>query len=75
MLLICRQSLLACISREEASCWCVSPEIRLPNGVKPANQRKRLKITTRRCSGTYTVPDPDLEIRGGGGGGGGQPDP
>ena len=68
MLLICRQSLLACIPREEASWWCVSPEIRLPNGVKPANQRKGLKITTRRCSGTYTVPVPDLEIRGRGGG-------
>ena len=66
MLLICRQSLLACIPREEASWWCVSPEIRLPNGVKPANQRKGLKITTRRCSGTYTVPVPDLEMSVGG---------
>ena len=69
MLFICRQSLLGCIPREDAS-WCVSPEITLPNGVRPANQRKRLNTTTRRCSGTCTVPDPDLEIRRGGGGGG-----
>ena len=67
MLFICRQSLLGCIPREDAS-WCVSPEITLPNGVRPANQRKRLNTTTRRCSGTCTVPDPDLEIRRGGGG-------
>ena len=66
MLLIFRQSLLACIPREDAS-WCVSPETTLPNGVKPANQRKRLNTTTRRCSGTCTVPDPDFEIRGEGG--------